>query len=138
MDGSDDLIKYISQKFEVTPEIDGSYVVHDDKNTYLITLIKSSTKPSHSAIIPIYDETTTSEESLILHPKVGKNDKEPDFDATIKKKDPIQGMFPSFEKNQKKPLLQFDPTCPGKKNKKKWPEPDPDNFDPGKNLDEFD
>lgn len=136
MEDEENLIDYISQRFEVIIQPDGSYIVKDSQNTYKISKIDYLDDKSRLFPLPLGPEGNLKN-NKILHPEIGSDDKEPNFDPSIKRHNPIHGMFPDFE-NRQKPLFQTDPTHPGKKNHKNWPEPDPDNFDPGKKLDEFD
>lgn len=140
MKDKENLIKFISEKYKVTRELDGSYTIFDGNCTYSIReqgFFDSNSHGQNGLFDPlIKEESTKSINTKTIDTDVGRDDIQPSFNPTIKRNGKIQGMFPSFGKTHK-PLFQTDPSLPGK-NKKNYPEPDPDNFDPGRSLDEFD
>ena len=143
-----DLLNYISERYPIRKEEDGSYTIFcldsPEKKLFSIKRIEEPLFPNTQGNSS--NSSNRSEDDLFSSKNkinsIGRDDVEPNFNTKITRKGTIQGMFPDFE-NTKKPLIDTDIPLPGNKKKnnkngRKYPEPDNDDFNPGKNLNEFD
>lgn len=156
---NDDVLELLRKRFEVKDGPDGSFTVYTRSGTYLITKIDSSSPVSASAsnypqslIKEDISESQTSGNDNPFAPliknedekerfspfgRIGEDDIAPDLDPKLKKKSRIKGMMPSpdnLNSSDGSPFIDVDPAYPSKKKKDRGPEPDPDHYDPGRNV----
>ncbi|ELA41831.1 uncharacterized protein VICG_01183 [Vittaforma corneae ATCC 50505] len=157
---SDDLLEFLKKHFKVRMESDGSFTVYTNSGTYLISkadsssFVNASTSGQSQALAREHrpSEPQTSKEDSLFEPlikdkpgeehispfgKIGADDIAPNFDQKLKKKSKVKGMVASpdnLDSSDDNPFINVDPAYPSKKKKDRGPEPDPDHYDPGKNV----
>lgn len=146
-DGDEDFIEFLMKHYKAKPSSDGSYTVETNNGIYRISRLQPNTASSerdsfkqrkgfNKILIPRSRKDASATED---------NDVEPNLDNRIRRKHGIKGMFPnpgeilghadSDSSSETNPLIRIDPPFPSKSNHKRFPEPDPDHYNPSKGFD---
>lgn len=143
-------IEFLMRHYKVCENTDGSYTVETSNGTYsVVRQFKSGTLPTQfdaSKREESFNKTPISRDRKDRRYVIGRDDVRPDFDCRIGRKHKIKGMFPDqgempnpdgdFDSSSEaNPLISVDPAFPSKSRHKKFPEPDPDDYNPPSGFD---
>lgn len=144
MKHDENFIEFLMKHYKVSVNQDSSYTVETSSGTYHIT---KESKPSNMLTEYGVSRQEGSFDKIPIFQKgdrkhtIGRDDLRPDFDGKIKRKHKIKGMLSdpdeiprlggdSDSSSETNPLINISPPFPSKGKHKKFPEPDPDHYNP--------
>lgn len=146
-DGDEDFIEFLMKHYKAKPNPDGSYTVETSNGVYRIARQLPTAASSECASfkqeggfdgIPIPRNRRDSR-------AIGDDDVYPNLDNRIRRHHKVKGMFPepgeilghadSDSSSETNPLINIDPPFPSKNKHKRFPEPDPDHYNPSNGFD---